>query len=246
MGVTNGAGAKSMIERQHPACPDNGLLLFDDWEGAFESPVHDLSNPCKAPSFLAWLRKAELANAGNDVPVVVKFVYNYSGTYGKAVHEHLHGLGLAPRLYSVVELHRGLVMVVMERLAFQEGIGGWVELEMFENRLGDMAGAVRKRLEEIVDYLQVQQMVHADLRPKNILVKVDEQCCVTMPKGEPVLSLIDFDWSGLVDEARYPPFLNPRISWPTKTKGYAKVGPDDDRILLNSWWDAFIQPATTS
>ena len=246
MGVTNGAGAKSMIERQHPACPDNSLLLFDDWEGTFELPMDDQRNPGKSPCFLARLRNVKLGKDGNDVQVVVKFVYNYCGTYGQVVHEHLHGLGLAPRLYSAVELHRGLVMVVMDHLAFQEGTGGWVELETFKNGLGSMADAVRKRLEEIVDCLQTQQMVHTDLRPKNILVKVDEHRRVTMAEGKPVLSLIDFDWSGLVGEARYPPFLNPRIPWPTKTKGYARVGREDDRILLDSWWDAFIQPATTS
>ena len=191
---------------------------------------------------------ARLRNAkdGNDFQVVVKFVYNYCGTYGKVVHEHLHGLGLAPRLYSAVELHRGLFMVVMDHLGFQEGTGGWVELETFKNSLGDMADAVRKRLEEIVDCLQTQRMVHADLRPTNILVKVDGQCHVAMPEGKPVLSLIDFDWSGMVDEARYPPFLNPRIPWPTETKGYAKVGQDDDRNLLDIWWGTFIQPANTS
>ena len=137
-------------------------------------------------------------------------------------------------------------MVVMDHLAFQEGTGGWVELEKLRNKLGDVADMVRKRLDEIVDCLQAERMVHADLRSTNILVKVDGQCQVAMAEGKPVLSIIDFDWSGLVDEARYPPFLNPRIPWPTETKGYAKVGQDDDRTLLNSWWDSFIQPASTS
>jgi hypothetical protein len=131
--------------------------------------MHDKKDPDKAPCFLAKLRNHK---AGADVQVVVKFVYNYSGTYGKASHEYLHGLGLAPRLYSAVDLHRGLVMVVMEHLAFQEDIGGWVELDTFEKRLGDLADAVRKKLEKIIDCLQEQKMVHADLRPKNIMVKL--------------------------------------------------------------------------
>jgi serine/threonine protein kinase len=200
--------------------------------------MHDNSNPDTAPCFLA-----KLHNAGDDVQVVVKFVYSYSGSYGTAVHQFLHGLGLAPRLYSAVDLHRGLVMVVMERLDFQEGIGGWVELGTFEKRLGNMADAVRSKLEQIIARLQEQGMVHADLRPQNIMVKVDGQCHVTMPEREPILSLIDFDWAGMVGEARYPPLLNPKVPWPEGTKCFKKVGQDDDRILLDIWWGPFVQPA---
>ena len=239
MGVTNDTNEKRRIQGQHPNCPDDGLLRFDDWEGKFQSPIHDQESTYKPPCFLAKLRKAD-----EEVQVVVKFVYNYSGTYGKATHEYLHRFELAPRLYSAVDLHRGLVMVVMEHLGFQEGIGGWVELDTFEKKLDIMAGAVRKKLDTIISCLQEQKMVHADLRPKNIMVQVDGQRRMT--KDEPVLSVIDFDWSGTVGDARYPPFLNPEVPWPPEAKGYGKVGEDDDRILLNNWWGAFVQPAGSS
>jgi len=245
VGVTSNPGEGLIIDtpqRQHPNCPDNGLLQFDDWEGTFESPMHDTKDLVKAPCFMAKLRN----KSGDDVQVVVKFVYNYSGTYGSATHESLHRLGLAPRLYSAVHLHRGLVMVVMEHLAFRDGIGGWVELDTFENRLGDRADAVRKKLEEIIDCLQGQKMVHADMRPKNIMVNVDGQRGMVMSESKPVLKMIDFDWAGMVGEACYPPLLNPKIRWPSGAKGYAKVGEGDDRILLDSWWDAFVQPAKPS
>ena len=106
---------------------------------------------------------ADLCKSGNDVQAVVKFVYKYSGTYGKAT-------SMVPSLYSVMDLHRGLVMVVMEHLSFQEGIGGWVELDTFEAKLGDMADPVRKKLGEIIGRLQTQQTVHSDLRPKKKLI----------------------------------------------------------------------------
>jgi hypothetical protein len=203
--------------------------------------MHGNKNPDKPPCFLAKLSKP-----GEDVQVVVKFVYKHTGTYGKATHEYLHGLGLAPRLYSVTDLHHGFVMVVMEHLRFQEGIGGWVELDTFEETLGDMVDPVRNKLEVITDHLQTQQMVHADLRPKNIMVKVDEQRQMVMSGSEPVLLLIDFDWAGIVDEVRYPPFLNRCIPWPAGAEGYKKVGRDDDRILLENWWGAFVQPLNSS
>jgi hypothetical protein len=236
-GADQKVGVNEFQEPQ-PGCPDNSLLCFDDWQGIFKSPMNDDKNLDKVPCFLANLRKAE-----NDqqVPVVVKFVYNYIGTYGTVVHEYLHRCGLAPRLYSAKNLHSGLVMVVMEHLAFEEGIGGWVELDKFERKLGNKADAVRKKLEEIVDLLQGQKMVHTDLRPKNIMVKVDKDGDIVMSEDKPILSLIDFDWSGMVDDVHYPPFLNPTLPWPTGVKAYQRVGENDDRILLHNWWDRFVQ-----
>jgi hypothetical protein len=66
-------------------------------------------------------------------------------------------------------------MVVMEHLSFQEGTGGWVKLGAFKGKLDDMADPVRNELEAIIRHLQAQQMVHADMRPKNIMTKVDRQ-----------------------------------------------------------------------
>jgi len=43
--------------------------------------MHNDKNLTKAPCFLAKLHKL-----GNDVQVVVKSIYNDSGTYGKVVH----------------------------------------------------------------------------------------------------------------------------------------------------------------
>jgi len=234
VGVTGDANMIEEPQIQPLDCPDNGLLRFDDWEGVFYAPLHIPKNLDKPPCFLA-----KLCKASNEVQVVVKFVYNHSGTYGENVHEYLYQLGLAPRLYSAVNLHCGLVMVVMEHLTFKEGVGGWVELDTFENKLGSMAGAVRKKLEKIIDSLQDKKMVHADLRPKNIMIQVDKDRHITMSENEPVLSLIDFDWAGTVGEARYPPFLNHRIRWPTGAKGYKHVGEGDDRLLLSNWWDEF-------
>jgi hypothetical protein len=196
----------------------------------------DSNNPDKPPRFLARIH-----SANESRQVVVKFVYSYSGKYGEAVHEYLHGLGLAPILYSAKTLHRGLVMVVMEHLTFNEGTGGWVELDAFEGKLGTHETVVRTKLERVIDHLQSNGMVHADLRPKNIMIKVDQNHDIIMAEDEPTLSVIDFDWAGTVDKACYPPLLNKKIPWPTGAKAYQKVGKEDDRTLLNNWWDAFVK-----
>ena len=219
-----------------PDCPDNALLHFGDWQGTFDSPMPDGNNPDKPPKFLA-----KIHNANESRQVVVKFVYNYSGTYGEAVHKCLQDLQLAPTLYSVETLHRGLVMVVMEHLTFVESTGGWVELDAFEGKLGTNGKAVRTKLEIIIDHLQSNRMVHTDLRPKNIMIKVDRNRDIIMAGDEPTLSVIDFDWGGLVGDVCYPPFLNPKIPWPTGAKAYQKVGMDDDKTLLNNWWEAFVK-----
>lgn len=125
-GVVKGANKKTITNKlPEPSlaswCPDNGFLHFDDWQGIFQSPIRHESNSGKPPSLFAKLHKV-----GDEFEhqVVVKFVFSYSGTYGTAVHQYLYNLGLAPRLYCAENLHRGLVMVVMERLSFEEGTGG--------------------------------------------------------------------------------------------------------------------------
>jgi hypothetical protein len=197
--------------------------------------MQDGNNPDKPPRFLAKIHKPNESHQ-----VVVKFVYNYTGTYGRSVHEYLHDHGLAHCLYSAKTLHRGLVMVIMEYLRFEEGTGGWMELDAFEGKLGTNETVVRKELEKIVDCLESNKMVHADLRPKNIMIKVDQNRDIIMAEDKPTLSVIDFDWAGPVDEACYPPLLNKKIPWPTGAKAYQKVGKHDDEILLNNWWGAFV------
>ncbi|PVF91271.1 hypothetical protein CPB86DRAFT_830669 [Serendipita vermifera] len=45
----------------------------------------------------------------------------------------------------------------------------------------------------------------------------------------------------MVGDVRYPPFLNPKVPWPTGVEAYQKVGEEDDRILLHNWWDGFVR-----
>jgi hypothetical protein len=187
---------------------------------------------------------AEIHDANNErqQQVVVKFVYNYIGTYGVDVHKHLEHHNLAPTLYLAKDVHRGLTMVIMEHLKFEEGIGGWKELEIFRGKLGteEAAAAVRKKLEHIIKVLEMQKMVHADLRSMNVMIQVDGKGNIIFNDG-PVLSVIDFDWSGKVGEVCYPPFLNPSIRWPEGIKSYQKIGERDDSLLLDNWWEGFVK-----
>jgi hypothetical protein len=105
------------LQIQRPQCPDDHSLRFDDWEGTFESSMHEGAVLLDQPSQTAcrgWCGEGALwcvgdggfikglvhsdqlpsvcmctaTLAGNDVQedvkVVAKFIYNYSGTYGEA------------------------------------------------------------------------------------------------------------------------------------------------------------------
>lgn len=52
--------------------------------------------------------------------------------------------------------------------------------------------------------------VHGDMRPPNILVKLPPGRHPIIDKSTPI-RFIDFDWSGELGTARYPPFLNYQV-----------------------------------
>ena len=52
-----------------------------------------------------------------------------------------------------------------------------------------------KRLEDILDALYADGMVHGDFRMANVMVKLDE---------EEKAVLIDFDWAGEAESVKYP------------------------------------------
>jgi len=54
-----------------------------------------------------------------------------------------------------------------------------------------------RKIREVVTQLHNQNMVHGDLRDTNIVVANDGS-----------FMLIDFDWSGIEGQVRYPPLVN--------------------------------------
>lgn len=66
-----------------------------------------------------------------------------------------------------------------------------------------LSDEVLKRLEDGLQKLHDNNLVHGDLRRPNILA--DKEGCVR---------LIDFEWSGKAGLVLYPALLNPEITWP--------------------------------
>ena len=119
------------------------------------------------------------------VEIIVKFTKQYCEAAHRVCYEFERG---APYLYHIGHLPGHWIAVVME--------------DIQETRLfcKDSDWPILSRL---VNKLHEHNIVHGDLRLGNILISADRVC------------LIDFDWSGVVDEQKYPSFMNHAdIIWP--------------------------------
>lgn len=135
----------------------------------------------------------------NNEQVVVKFVERYSTEAHELLAEH----GYAPKLLSIGPVwddelaQRGCdsrQMVMMEYVDGEPCIekygGGRVPQ--------DVVDQVRKALA----LLHEKNMVHGDIRERNILVDKNKQ-----------VKIVDFDWAGTIGEVEYPLDLNVAFPW---------------------------------
>ncbi|PVF91765.1 hypothetical protein CPB86DRAFT_878326 [Serendipita vermifera] len=170
-----------------------------------------------------------------------QMAYSLMLTYLKKIRDQLDAL-VKQALAKPPPNDCGHVRAVMEHLTSKEG----VELETFKGKLGVKVDVVRRKLNSIVELLQDDKMVHDDIRPKNIMIKVDQTGKIVMGKDGPALYMVDFDWSGKVGKVRYPPFLDHEISWPAGPEAFQRIGKKYARTLLDVWWDSFIEPVHPS
>jgi hypothetical protein len=157
--------------------------------------TYQMSLPSQKPVFKA------MSHDGR--PIVVKFVRQYNGE----AHRLLAAANLAPRLLFDGNDDRnadfprpgGMRMVVMD---FVHGE------DLMDYRKRDLPlGSIRDNVKEAIGILHKHDFVFGDLRDPNVRVKLE---------GDKLVQgmLIDFDWSGKHDEARYPTSMNQdEISW---------------------------------
>ena len=156
--------------------------------------------------------------------VLAKVVFR---SYGKDVHAHLAARRMAPQLYGTSDVQGPATVVIMELLK-----GGWMTLFDYRNnkyRSGIPGGSkerLLKRLEEMLDCLEAGKMVHGDFRMANIMVK---------PGKEENAMLIDFDWAGGAEEAKYPVTRSHGFGYPGCAGGI--IGAGHDRELYEKWKD---------
>jgi tRNA A-37 threonylcarbamoyl transferase component Bud32 len=141
-------------------------------------------------SKLIWKAKTE-----DDRLIVAKFTTEYNADAHRLLANH----GLAPRLLSDEDLTGGWRMIIMEF------IGGDILFEHIRNPVGDYIH-VFADVKRAVDLLHSENIVFADLRTPNVLVK--------KVNGQLHGMLIDFDWCGEHKRDRYPWTMNTELLWP--------------------------------
>ncbi|KAF8131371.1 hypothetical protein EV363DRAFT_1165249, partial [Boletus edulis] len=121
--------------------------------------------------------------------ICVKFVQSYS----KEAHECFCKLGHAPTLRGFQKLAGGgWIMVVFDAL---------IEFETLHEHMKKqpLSDTVFRDIARTLDRFHSSGFVHGDIRDVNIMVS---------KSGPMKFMFVDFDWSGKINEARYPSCVN--------------------------------------
>ena len=172
---------------------------------------------------------AKVKSSGRKL--VIKFVEQY----GVEAHQLLADAGMAPRL-----LYCGLLDGECDTrdagrfTRVSTATGGlyacpvdMVVMEYIEGDTVDKASIlpkdIREKAEKAIQKLHDGQYVFGDLRAVNVMVSGDK------------VFLIDFDWAGKVNEARYPLNLSRSVKWPKEAKELEMeyILMDHDRFMLD-------------
>ncbi|KAL0217613.1 hypothetical protein RCL1_008194 [Eukaryota sp. TZLM3-RCL] len=145
---------------------------------------------------------ADHYRASGKEPVIVKIC----DRYGLDQHKLLAEKGLAPKLLHYEFVANKFHCVVMEYLKCHR------LLELIETNPDQLLQHVSEIEEQLHAVLQLfnkgdgvgNAFVHGDLRASNMLY-----CPI-----ERKLYVIDFEWSGIANESKYPVFINMDILWP--------------------------------
>ncbi|KAG6374536.1 hypothetical protein JVT61DRAFT_4585 [Boletus reticuloceps] len=156
--------------------------------------------------------------------ICVKFVQSYS----KEAHECFCDLGHAPVRRGLQKLTGGgWIMVVFDALIEFETLHEHTKKQPLPDTVfRDIAGAL--------DIFHSFGFVHGDIRDVNIMVSKSE--------GPMKFMFVDLDWSGKVNEARYPSYVNRRsIVRPEDALRGKHITQRHDIFMLNQ-----LKPAPTA
>jgi len=174
----------------------------------------------------------EMDNPHNSLSCVAKLVYRH---YGVAVHQALEK-SFAPQLFGWSEKPGiNACLYIMEYLLPPcWDTEGWLTL----TALGlDMAAQyltpIYQVLKEIVAYLTSLELVHEDLRPNNLMIKMQKSMVLAQPVQ---IKVVDFEWAGKVGFACYPHNRNEDLGYPGKPGDL--IGRDDDLFMIKKWFES--------
>jgi serine/threonine protein kinase len=152
--------------------------------------------------------------------VVVKFCHAYS----EDAHSLVAGIGCAPRLYCCIDVSSRFKMVVME---FVEGedLGSYLRNETDHAKKQNIVDQCRN----VVGTLHDGNLCHGDFRDVNVLVR----------RNSNTICVLDYDWAGRLDQARYPLYMNHvHIQWPEGATDGALITKEHDLFWLGKFADA--------
>ncbi|KAG8821460.1 hypothetical protein FRC17_009806 [Serendipita sp. 399] len=124
---------------------------------------------------------------GKETPVVAKYMQQYS----KEAHSACHKLGFAPQLLGSTQLPGGWELIVIERLDERN----WEPLSSTNRPSSDQIDLAPEKLKRFHD----SKWVHGDVRDANMMVYRGKT-----PDKYDGICLIDFEWSGIEKEVKYP------------------------------------------
>jgi serine/threonine protein kinase len=144
-------------------------------------------------------------------------VVKFSQQYSIDAHRFCASLNFAPQVYEHMHLEAGWQCIVME----------WIEVEPWTPTLPpDVLPVYKQKVGDIVKVMHENNFVHGDLRTNNVLWSRQEDQSIRVV-------VVDFDFAGRVNEATYPPDLNPDISWPPLARSFGKVFKADDLMFID-------------
>ena len=182
--------------------------------------------PRADPTNVTFVAKAK--SSGRKL--VIKFVEKY----GVEAHQLLADAGMAPQLLycglldgewdvrnagsrTRVNTAGGLYSCPIDMVVMEHIEGNTVD------KTSVLPKDVREKTKKAIQKLHDAQLVFGDLRAVNVMVSGDK------------VFLIDFDWAGKVNEARYPLNLSTRVRWPKEAKELEMeyILMDHDRFMLD-------------
>ena len=106
---------------------------------------------------------------------------------------------------------------------------GWVTLSSLTAPwIGSKLEKICSALDTFVKHLQSLELVHGDLRPNNIMIKVQTGYEIAVPV---VIKVIDFEWADAVGKGRYPLHLNTKVDYPGTPGGLIETSHDADMVV---------------
>ncbi|KAG2029989.1 hypothetical protein BDR03DRAFT_879427 [Suillus americanus] len=155
-----------------------------------------------------------LSDGQAEAGICIKFVRHYS----RDAHLHCALSGVAPRLRGFEALPGGWYMVVMEKIVGYDVLADLPDTERLPRSVFEDIG-------EQLKTLHARQLVHGDIRDTNIMVKKDDRT---------KFMIIDFDWAGVEEATRYPPYVNySKIKRPEEARDGLPVKAAHDDAMLD-------------